>query len=124
MSKLEDLVPPLYLCKNIDQNEFAGSALAWFISLNGKRWVAPRGSNRIENGECLFAPAPTLAEIFAKLPQTASVTWFTQEEYPNSYAVGCYILQRKPRKAKLIVEIDDNPATAALKLWLNVKGIK
>ena len=122
MSKLEDLVPPLELCKQIPEGAFAYSVLAWIdkpdwykepsVVIRDYAWAATSSKG--------VYPAPTLAEIFAQLPQTSTVTWFTQEEYPNNFAVCCYVLQPKPRKPKLKSEIDDNPAAAALKLWLEL----
>ena len=120
---LESLVPPLELCKLIPKGEFEETELVHSLSCAGEPFVQQRDIIQFAVRGVILCPAPTLAEIFAKLPQTSSVTWFQQEEYQNAYAVGCYILRHKPLKAKRIVEIDDNPATAALKLWLELKGI-
>lgn len=118
--KLELLVPDFKLCCKIPAGAFEDSIYVWCYE------STPVGCMQIlvlrSDVGCYesFLPAPTLAEIFAKLPQTASVTWFQQEEYHNKFAVGCYIMQNKPHKVKRIVEIDDNSATAALRLWLAI----
>ena len=122
MSKLEDLVPPPQLCYDIGVNDFADSALVWNTRCSPDKILLIRREEWDHGG--YITPAPTLAEIFAQLPQTSTVTWFTQEEYPNEFAVCCYVLQPKPRKPKLKSEIDDNPAVAAMKLWLELKGMK
>lgn len=116
---LESLVPSLDLCKRIQNGAFADSALVHARIFTGHIVVVPREA-AIENDWDILCSAPTLAEIFAQLPQTSTVTWFTPEEYPNEFAVCCYVLQPKPRKPKLKSEIDDNPAAAALKLWLEL----
>lgn len=121
MSKLDELVPPLDLCMKIPDGAFVYSALVHARIFTGHIVVVPREA-AIENDWDILCSAPTLAEIFAQLPQTSTVTWFTQEEYPNEFAVCCYVLQPKPRKPKLKSEIDDNPAVAAMKLWLELKG--
>lgn len=132
MSKLEELVPPLELCKRIPEGKFADSALVLIFWCKGQNPPEIRMRCEVENDphfdylveskRIIIYPAPTLAEIFAQLPQTSTVTWFTQEEYPNNFAVCCYVLQPKPRKPKLKSEIDDNPAAAALKLFLEMEA--
>ena len=114
--KIESLVPPRDLCRQIPPEAFDDSALIWMF--DGFDWWVNVREFDATYDEAF--PAPTLAEIFAQLPQTSTVTWFTQEEYPNNFAVCCYVLQPKPRKPKLKSEIDDNPAAAALKLWLEL----
>ena len=85
---LEDLVPPLELCKQIPAGKFQDSALVWMNTLEwveGKyKWIQIVEPRRY--AELIEAPAPTLAEI---LDKTAKYT--------------------------------ENPATAALKLWLEEK---
>ena len=60
MSKLEDLVPPLELCKLIPKGEFEDSA---FVRIGNTQIIALRRS-----AKCIFTnqphiPAPTLEEI-------------------------------------------------------------
>ena len=143
MSNLTDLVPPLEMCKLIPQEEFAGAYAMWVnawakkdLEINGEkvvmfRTVIPkqrvivlpepptdkqreflktRFSDAILCKE--FYPAPTLQEIMAELPASniyrIKQTWtanFINDSVDNGI------------KSK-------NPATAALKLWLKLKGIE
>ena len=63
MSKLEDLVPSLPLCKQIPEGSFADSALVWITDFVGGNPIAePR---RYAPYDHIAAPAPTLEEILA-----------------------------------------------------------
>lgn len=63
MSKLEDLVPPLDLCKQIIAGAFADSVLVWRY-IDGK-WDVYRRTDDVDGSECEEYPAPTPDEIVA-----------------------------------------------------------
>jgi hypothetical protein len=144
MSNLTDLVPPLELCKKIPAGEFADSKLVWredwSINLISPEYAEILPYRIAERGECFvfterpskdeinevrrmfhpfippivrsFFPAPTLQEIMKELPAS------------NIYRI------RHMWTANFINDSIDNgikstnPATAALKLWLKLKGIE
>lgn len=146
MSNLTDLVPPLNLCKLIPTGEFEDSAFVWAlrkaeppyigraIGVNmgsvidgdyclctreyaGKvRWVHGK-----DNIPCPTVPAPTFDEIldelhkcqeevFVKWSETAYHGWLV-----NAYSHG----RNEDYQAH-----DERKTTAALKLWLKMKGIE
>lgn len=115
--KLEELVPPLELCKQIPEGEFADSALVWA----GDQFyqnirVLPRGCQCIKI-DAVISPAPTLAEILAAL---GDIDCGTNCECENEIRIGLWwvsVWRGGFRTSKQ----DKNPATAALKLWLEVK---
>ena len=117
--KLEDLVPPLELCKQIPEGEFADSAFIYT-----ETGLHMREIQGLVNGEWItltFAgiPAPTLAEIMAALNDCGNVFlrkdddgWMIMRELPGDDEGYGY---------EVTTERDhDNPTTAALKLWLEV----
>lgn len=111
---LTDLVPPLYLCKLIPEVEFQESALYWGTQFNGTiADVFPRECGFCDKfhivTDCIVSPAPTLQEILEDLPQGVELSrdseWFCSLDMTNEY-------------------YDNTPATAALKVWLKLKGIE
>ena len=119
--KLERLVPPRELCQKIPAGKFADSALAWqstmFLSSMPPKlvWeVKPRS-------ECFGhedAPAPTLEEIMEAIDQSfdANLT--------ATFNLGQWVVEYRHYPKKGIGSDNFNPATAALKLWFDVEGIK
>lgn len=132
MSKLESLVPPVELCKLIPAGEFEDSAHAWVLSnvvgfvcrtsgceqVSGQQWQLIRSNaSRIirarKRGEQIY-PAPTLEEIMAELPATTVCGKEHHSDwYVSHWRIGC--VEDTERKGA---------ATAALKLWLKLKGIE
>ena len=122
--KLEDLISPLELCKLIPKGEFEDSAFLWeaAVDMNTGETVnthtVPRplriGCNPFVYHEIAkefhLYPAPTLEEIIEKLPLD---TIFGKEQYGDIWLAHDhrYYFQ------------EQNGATAALKLWLKLKGI-
>ena len=91
---LQDLVPPLALCKLIPKGEFEDSALLWFSNYHFGGWHIEKRELAVaftDNGE--LYPAPTLQEIY------------DSKEYRYIY--------EKP----MDIEI-------AMKFWLKLKGIE
>jgi hypothetical protein len=108
---LTDLVPPLELCKLIPEGEFEYSTLIW---MNGEVIVRFKDiQNTIPPSmQKSISPAPTLYEIMAKLP-----------------SFNCYKIGKKWIIGLVNDNIDNavkskNAETAALKLWLELKGIE
>lgn len=113
MSNLKNLVPPLELCKLIPEGEFVDSCFVRCFDNIGTVILCER-ENEVKTEGWRTIPAPTLQEIMAELP-----------------ACDCYRFADKNEWAVLLVNgpVDDgvksdSPATAAMKLWLNLKGIK
>lgn len=110
--RIEDLVPPMKLCKQIPKGKFADSALVW-RGTNHLWWdyyTMPRecgNCRELDPGE-IIAPAPTLAEIIEELPKYVEYRWYNGKFCP------CHP-KYDPEDFS-----DKNPATAALKLWLEV----
>ena len=118
MSKLEELVPPLNLCELIPKGEFEDSALRWLDEDEG---VIPTAALTIPEK---YIPAPTLQEIMEKLPPYAK----------NEHILACCVPDWADFDARVFGEHwrvgytgdasinDKSPVTAALKLWLKLKG--
>lgn len=127
MSKLESLVPPLELCKLIPAGEFEDAALAWIHAdvvgfvcrtsgceqVAGKEWQLIRSNaSRVirarKRGEEIY-PAPTLEEIMAAMP------------YCRVYkkTANFYVAVKEQERVPSL-----SGATAALKLWLKLKGVE
>lgn len=138
MSNLEKLVPPLELCKQIPNGEFADSALVWDnVSGYGcTDWhVCKRVKRKVQLREFCVSPkhadvpAPTVEEILDDLPdkyieRDLSYTpviikpYDMFETYQIGYTNSCF----EPFKGYRVR--GDNLAEAALRLWFKVKGIE
>lgn len=123
MSKLDDLVPPLELCKQIPDGKFADSALVWggdqfYQSIR----VLPRGCQCVKL-DAVICPAPTLEEILremAKYPHRFNnLTCDAYEEM--DFGVTAFVPYRGKPGSTLTEYRDGSGATAALKLWLEVR---
>lgn len=117
MNNLESIVPPLELCKQIPECAFADSALVWakFPRNNGEYFaIVERSSFALLRARDRY-PAPTLAEIMEALRQDHKypIIFFdafnTQDWCVEDTGLGVAVAYDK-----------DNPATAALKLWMEV----
>ena len=117
----EDLVPPLELCKLIPAGEFEETALAWFSNYHfGGFHIEKRdlAAALTDNGE--ICPAPTLQEIMEELhkhQEDVFLKW--SENAYHEWLVNAYSHNKDDFQAH-----DKNSATAALKVWLKLKGIK
>lgn len=124
--KLKELVPPLELCKLIPAGEFEQSALCWIdkehaavlptdIASEQQPFIELRRYT-IQGDEI---PAPTLQEIIAELPPTDScVGYFCIYQGDNEWSIGDCELDLYMKNGTE----DSNPATAALQVWLKLKG--
>lgn len=108
---LEDLVPPLELCRKIPFPKFEDSVFVRHIK-NG--WILERTNIDLEDEEAgYYVPAPTLQEILDALSEIGEPVTLTQWK-TGQIAVSCQIGDDS------FEEVSQNGAEAALKLWLEV----
>jgi hypothetical protein len=123
MNDLERLVPDIKLCKKIPEGKFADSALVWQARTDAieLEWiVVPR-----EQAEPMMRriPAPTLAEISEALENHGSV--FTRRDDDGWMVMLEMAGDDEGYGYDAKIERDPaNPATAAMKLWLEFKGVE
>lgn len=125
---LEDLVPPLELCKQIPEGEFSDSALV--CDYYGTVYARNSKIGKALTFVGFTYPAPTLAEIVSELTPgedgCGEITqfgkdkrgWFMMASFEGNddgYGSGIDTYEEKD---------DTNPATAALELWLAVTSDK
>lgn len=140
--KLEDLVPPLELCKQIPQGEFEDTAFAWTLSdvvgftcrtsgceqFSGQEWQiirsnASRMSRARKRGEETY-PAPTLQEIMRNIPTPYDAVFCRYwdgdgdraEEQWNMGDSECDLYVKNGYEGQ-------DPTELALMWWLKQKGI-
>lgn len=126
---LKELVPPLDLCQKIPAGEFANSALYWAVQMGGTYPdVFPSECGncdkfRIIAEDNAICPAPTLQEIMIEIDNLGG--WCpTAYRLQNQWTVD-YQEDRVDGMNDVVEQTDtDNPAAAALKLWLKLKGIE
>lgn len=124
---LESIVPSLETCRQIPQGAFKDSALVWMAWHTeniefGK--VVPRSMlkeftdalSMIHAALLYVHPAPTLAEILAELPTVGCIVCVCE--------VGGNVEYTASLPLSDIEETNTNPATAALRLWLSLKGVQ
>lgn len=130
MSNLQDLVPPLELCKLIPAGEFDDAAFAWIHAdvvgfvcrtsgceqVAGKEWQIIRSNaSRVirarKRGEEIY-PAPMLEEIMGAMPYCQ-----IYRRKSGSFVV-CYDLRWDQKVSA------ETGAMAALKVWLKLKGVE
>lgn len=137
MSKLEELVPPPELCEKIPEGEFMNAAFAWhytdvagFVCGDGCRQVSSQEWQLVRSnisriirakarGEKIF-PAPTLEEVLEDLPKDNAyndlhVSYTTRSDLCPGWHIY-YIGDRHRHK------YDKSAVTAAIMLWLQLKG--
>jgi hypothetical protein len=126
MSNLESVVPPLEDCQKIPAGEFADSALVW-VSLKCEPELYEHVESRhdlphedetdkgkySDSFEIITAPTP--AEILAKLPFGTILMLDATEVWVCIVHLG---------QSGVMIEKNSNPATAALRLLLKLKGIE
>lgn len=129
MNNIQDLVPPLELCQKIPAGEFANSALYWAGMIGLKITdVFPKECGNCKNfniiaEECAVCPAPTLEEIMLEIEKAGG--WCPTAYRLNDQWTVDYQEDNEDGMNDVVEQTDpDNPATAALKLWLNLKGIE
>ena len=121
MSKLENIVPSLELCKQIPAGEFEDSALVW-ETYYSKYSIKPVVIDRKTFGYTPYKfvenvyPAPTLAEILDALKDITEKPSIYYGKLTKTWVCDSmeYLTPIKDKKA----------VNAALRLWFKVKGIE
>ena len=107
--RLEDIVPPLDLCKQIPKGKFENSALVWtFDDRLMPRTIMIDGVRHYYRG----FPAPTLQEILAEFHN------FSLKKFGIDSL--CYIISKIDPENYAIENFSVSAVTAALKLWLEI----
>lgn len=124
MSKLEDIVPPLELCKQIPAGEFEKSVLVW-----KRHKIFFRGTDIMDQTDRVtfradeqndivstyrstrYYPAPTLAEILAELPEGVQMRMRTARNGERQFQIYHYSYETWTKL----------PAAAALWMWLRIR---
>ena len=125
MNKLEDIVPPLELCKQIPQGTLPDSSLVWTRDVGKSEfYVAIREDVEfcrlgMINAPPLF-PAPTLAEILDELGNK-TVCLYDGIRYEVSVCIRECDSGTKEHQWRQYGEADRNPASAALRMWLRIR---
>ena len=136
MSKLESIVPPLELCKQIPAGEFEESVLVWRDCSRRGYYVSERFAGETSDcrGQQKFdyvgnvdlvimkatLPAPTLAEILDELGNK-TVCLYDGIRYEVSVCIRERDSGTKEHQWRQYGEADRNPAAAALRLWLRIR---
>ena len=129
---LEDIVPPLELCKRITPGNFDNSALAWFVPADtdfpeyGDPSIIIRNYAWAATSERGIYPAPTLAEILKELiayDEDAHLLWCIAD-FPEDGEIRVCGEAWRVGYSLSDSQLDRNPATAALKLWMSVMSDK
>lgn len=133
MSNLKDLVPPLELCKKIPAGEFEDSC---FVRFGNKPYIIierrliKKDAGRKDN----VFPAPTTDEILDKckdIPCVLNPTLWWQGIWKTDCAIDKsgklsdeFFEDADIENLDLEYAEDKSAATAAMKLWLKLKGIE
>ena len=120
---LENLVPPLELCKQIPAGHFEDSALVWFghdrqddMKVLPREELGPVCLFFVDKGLRAVYQAPTLSEIMVALSRYEPVIvtqWRTGQV--------SVVVKRDGTECE---EVSEDSATAALKLWLDLEAGK
>jgi hypothetical protein len=124
--KLEELVPPLELCKLIPAGSFEDCALVWIeVEIpqeNKKEWRVVAANKIFRTCHNPKYPAPTLEEIMEALPHDDAYNdLLIGYSEKVDKLTGWHIYYNGNRKRHCY---DKRAVTAALKLWLKLKGIE
>lgn len=115
---LENLVPSLETCRKIPQGEFTDSALVWLPSEKIAH-VFARDQIAVYSEKTLkmCIPAPTHEKI------CMDINRITGEKIVTSCFGGFWIVSVRINGDSLVVRAQ-NPATAALRMWMRLKGVQ
>ena len=109
---LQDLVPPLELCKRIPNGEFTNTALVWldgYSPLTKTKYTGVSARYILTPRYYTATPAPTLQEILEEL-----------KTYKIKKAKNYIIIESQEDDVVSIKPIVDT----AMDLWLEIKGVK
>lgn len=113
---LEDLVPPLELCKAAREVIGERTAMVWAHTGRDYEVTSREVWEIIE--VCFDAiPAPTLAELLEMINETSGTHPTVEAHEHDTWRVRAFT------PGMLMWERDANPATAALRLLMRVKGV-
>ena len=124
--RIEDLVPPMKLCKQIPAGKFKDSALVWREDEDGLELVMPR---EIAEFEKEGIPAPTLQEILEDMAVGDEIMKSHSPELIYNRFCGGWIIRGRTLNINCDRIFPDwfderdktSPVTAALKLWLELE---
>lgn len=124
MSKLENIVPSLELCKKIPAGEFEDSVLVWVYrpALKGISDTLFMVDMRVK-AEYLkreIYPAPTLEETMTSLLNYAG--WLLKID--SRFGLETFVELYSRTSNKHYTEYDPSACAAALRLWFKVKGVE
>ena len=138
VNKLESIVPPLELCKQIPAGEFEDAALVWVYDdvvgflcrtsgceqIHKKEWQLehnhPRKiAIRRKSGHEIY-PAPTLEETMTSLLNYDG--WLLKID--SRFGLETFVELYSKTSNNRYVEYAPSACTAALRLWFKVKGIE
>ena len=123
MSNLQDLVPPLELCRQIPKGKFCSSLFVWerVYGEGGGQYPPIVNLRRDALYRNIIAPAPTMEEILremAKYPHRFNnLTCDAYEEM--DFGVTAFVPYRGKPGSTLTEYRDGSGATAALKLYMH-----
>ena len=114
---IEDLVPPLELCKKIPEGAFADSALVWTLPFGSNEAIVETRAAADEFAWGRVVNAPTLAEILsetAKFGKMATADCFiSMIDGKPTFTADCH--------TRYYTKIGKNAAEEALKVWFDVR---
>ena len=111
----EELVPPLEFCKLIPQGKFGDSACVYVFDPYCEEWDFTIREDEDSLAEVI--PAPTATEILLALWRNYQRPTVFYRHYWYASVINDF--------GDEIAKLDnENPANAALKLWLNLEGIE
>ena len=118
---LKDLVPPLELCEQAAEIVGNGTALVWEVyryQYGVDPYVMSRETSETTRGSAVESvfPAPTLAELLEMINKTSGTHPTVEAHEHDTWRVRAFT------PGMLMWERDENPATAALRLLMRVKG--
>lgn len=114
---LEKIVPSRELCEQIPVGKFADSALSWYRDMRYQGSIDLIPS--FLGVEKRRIPAPTLAEILAEIGDDPRVSIARASRTLGGWRVTA---QNERGNCSYSLFLDDNPADAALRLWLEVEA--
>lgn len=117
MSSLESIVPPLEDCQLIPEGSFAESAVGYQICNRGYNDEYATVVFRREEPEI---PAPIFSEILIAIRKIEWIQQLYVDVSEDCFVVGI-IGQKRGNTTTISMESQDqNPATAALRMWLEI----
>ena len=118
--KIDELVPPLELCKKIPAGEFEDSAFVFVPLSNGKEWQIKKRMMHMEAYHSKIYPAPTLQEILEELHKHQEDVFLKWSETAyHEWLVNAYTHNKEDYQSH-----HKNIVVAAIKTWLEMKGIE